>query len=370
METKRTMPHQDRRAELHRELAREWRLLGSELVLLTQAVSDRLGVNGTDLQCLGILTSAGAMTAGELAERTGLTTGAVTGVVDRLEQAGLVSRDRDPADRRRVIVRPLSDEDLRRRAPELDAVYGAVAQGGAHADAAYTDDQLELVIDFLRRTHPVIHNQIAAVRQGGGTAGDQSAPLAGVTAGHLVFTAGVSQLALDAEAGADELYRAHFEGTVPEVRVEGGTVTVRYRRFSLFEGRSRGSRFGLNPSIPWEVEIRGGAASCTADLRELRLRGLEVKGGASAVEIDLGAPTGTVPLRLIGGASRFTVRRPAGTALTLAVRGGVSRLSMDGQEFGAIGGQVRLQSREYREGGDHYVLELTGGASRLSVETR
>ena len=216
----------------------------------------------------------------------------------------------------------------------------------------------------------MIQNQIAAVRQGGGAAGDLSAPLAGVTAGRLVFAAGVSHVGLDTAAGADELYHAHFEGTVPEIRIDGGTVTVRYRRFSLFEGRSRNSHFSLSPRIPWDIEIRGGVAACTADLRGLQLRSLEVKGGASEVEIDLGAPAGAVPLRLIGGASRFTVRRPAGTALTLAVRGGVSKLAMDGQEFGAIGGQLRLQSREYQDGGDHYALELTGGASRLTVETR
>jgi DNA-binding MarR family transcriptional regulator len=363
------MPDTDRRAELHRALAQEWRQLGSELLLLTQAVSDRLGVNGTDLQCLGILTSSGAMTAGELAERTGLTTGAVTGVIDRLEQAGLVTRERDAVDRRRVIVHPLSDEDLRSRAPELDAIYGSVAQGGAHAEAAYTNDQLQLVIDFLRRSHPVIHNQIAAARQGAGPAGDLSAPLGGVTSGRLVFATGVAHLGLDANAGTDELYRAHFDGTVPEIRVEGGTVVVRYRRFSLFEGR-RTSRFSLAPGIPWELEIRGGAASCTADLRGLELRGLDLKGGGSDVEIELGAPVGAVPLRIVGGASKLTLRRPAGTALTLSVRGGISKLQMDDQEFGAIGGVVRLQSRGYVEGGDHYALELTGGASRLTIQTR
>jgi predicted transcriptional regulator len=358
----------DRRAELLSELATEWRRLGSELVLLTQAISDRLGVNGTDLQCLGVLTSAGAMTAGELAERTGLTTGAVTGVIDRLEKAALASRERDPEDRRRVIVQPLSDDELRQRAPELDSIFGAVAQGDA--GAAFTTDQLELVLEFVRRSHPVIHNQIASVRQGGNAAGDMLAPLAGVTAGRLAFTAGVTHLAIDATAGAGELYRAHFEGTVPEIRVEGGTVSVRYRRFSLFEMRARSSRFGLNPGIPWEVEIRGGASQCTADLRGLQLRGLEVKGGASEVELDVDTPTGLVPIRIIGGASKLTIRRPAGTAVTLKVRGGISRLALDSQEFGAIGGHVQLESRGYTEGSDHYAVELTGGASRLTIETR
>jgi hypothetical protein len=180
----------------------------------------------------------------------------------------------------------------------------------------------------------------------------------------------VSHLGIDAGAGPGELYRAHFEGTVPEIRVEEGTVTVRYRRFALFEGRARASRFSLNPTIPWDLEIRGGISGCTADLRELRLRSVDVRGGMSEVELDLGAPTGSVPLRVIGGLSKLTVRRPAGAALTLQVRGGISRLAMDGQEFGAIGGQVRLQSREYQDSGDHYALEITGGASRLTVETR
>ncbi len=362
-------PEADRRAELDRDLAREWRRAGSGLVLLTQAVSDRLGVNSTDLQCLSILTASGAMTAGELAERSALTTGAVTGVIDRLEQASLVTRERDPQDRRRVIVQPLSDDDLRRRAPELDAIFGTVAL--SRAGAAYTNDQLELVIDFLRRSVPVIHNQIAAARQGAGAAGDISAPLGDTAAGRLVFSRGVSHVAIDAAAnGTGELYRAHFEATVPEIRVEDGTVTVRYRGFGLFEGRPRGSRFSLNPDIPWDVEVRGGVASCTADLRQLRLASFEVKGGISEMEIDLAAPVGRVPLRIIGGLSKLTVWRPSGSALSLQVRGGLSKLAMDGQEFGAIGGPLRLDSRELREGGDHYALEITGGASRLTIGTR
>jgi len=364
------MPGSARRRELERQLAQEWRRLGSDLVLLTQAISDRLGVNATDLQCLGILTAAGAMTAGELAERAALTTGAITGVVDRLEQAGLVTRTRDPVDRRRVIVGAVPEDDIRRRAPELDAILGSVALGGAHAGAGYTDDQLELVIDFLRRSHPVIHNQIAATRQGADAAGGTSAPLGATTAGRLVFSAGASHVGIDAGARPEDLFDASFDGTVPEIRVQDGTVTVRYRHFALFEGRQRASRFSLNPTIPWDLEVRGGVSHCTADLRGLRLRALEVRGGMSEVELDLPAPVGMVPLRLVGGLSRLTVRRPAGSALTLSVRGGISRLAMDGHEFGAVGGQLRLESRDLREDGDHYALEITGGASRLTIETR
>lgn len=358
-----------RRSDLRRTLAGELRSLSIELVLLTQAIADRFGLNATDLQCLSLLTSAGPMTAGELAERIALTTGAVTGVIDRLERAGLVSRTRDPADRRRVIVQPLAEEELSRRAPELDAVFGAIALGGASSEASYTDDQLELFIDYLRRRHPVIHNQTAAVRGGAGAAGEASAPLGNTTAGHLLFARGVSHAHLDTDVRPEDLYAAQFEGTVPEIDVDGGSVTVRYRRFGLFEGRPRPSRFGLSPSIPWDVGIRGGIHRCTMDLRRLLLRSFEVRGGVSELELDLAPPAGTVPLRIVGGISKLTVRRPSGSPLTLQVRGGVSKLMMDDQEFGSVGGQLRLNSRDDHDGPNRHVLEITGGASRLTIGT-
>jgi DNA-binding MarR family transcriptional regulator len=356
-----------RRAELDEELTREWRQLAGELALLNQGISDRLGINGTDLQCLSVLGTAGPIAAGQLAERTGLTTGAITGVIDRLERAGFVRRERDSVDRRKVIVQPLSDQELRSRAPELDAVFRSIL-AGAESEAAYTDEQLDLIVQFIRRSHPVIQNQIAALRRGTDPSADPSAPRGATTAGRLIFSAGVAHVTIDGEAPPDDLYRAHFDGPVPEIRVQDGTVAVRYRRFSLFEGRPRSSRFSLSSAIPWDLEVQGGVARFTADLSRLIVRSLSVKGGGSELEIDLPAPGGVVPLRISGGVSRLTVRRPAGTALSLLISGGASKLAFDGQEFGAMGGPIRLQSREYRESGDHYGLEISGGASRLTIE--
>src|ERR1700744_359744 len=70
-------------------------------VLFSQAVASRLGIASSDLECLDIVVLRGPVTAGELATATGLTTGAITGVIDRLEQAGFVRRTRDAADRRK-----------------------------------------------------------------------------------------------------------------------------------------------------------------------------------------------------------------------------------------------------------------------------
>src|SRR6516164_9446091 len=98
-----------RREELLAALNDEFRQLTTATILFHQAIADRLGMNVTDHKCADILLRAGPITAGELAQRTGLTTGAITGVIDRLEKAGFVRRVRDPGDRRRVVVVPLPE---------------------------------------------------------------------------------------------------------------------------------------------------------------------------------------------------------------------------------------------------------------------
>ena len=78
-----------------------------ETVLLFELLAQHIGINATDMQCLNILDFEGPVPAGRLAELTGLTTGAITTSIDRLEKAGFVERVRDPRDRRRVVVQRL-----------------------------------------------------------------------------------------------------------------------------------------------------------------------------------------------------------------------------------------------------------------------
>src|SRR5215470_15845486 len=94
----------DERRVLAMTFALAVRKTGSLFNLMGQAAADRVGINATDLNCLNILSFSGTLTAGELARATGLTTASITGVVDRLESAGFVRRERDPSDRRRVVV--------------------------------------------------------------------------------------------------------------------------------------------------------------------------------------------------------------------------------------------------------------------------
>src|SRR5947209_11665341 len=94
----------DGRRRVEVEFLSAMRQTGSTLQLLGQVAAERIGVNVTDLNCLNIVALTGPMTAGDLARQTGLTTASITGVLDRLEEGGFVRRERDPKDRRRVIV--------------------------------------------------------------------------------------------------------------------------------------------------------------------------------------------------------------------------------------------------------------------------
>ena len=100
------------------------------------------------------------MAAGQLAELTGLTTGAITGVIDRLEKSGCARRDRDPNDRRRVIVQPAQGETER----EIGPYFSSMARAMAELYARYTDEELALILDFVTRAGAVGQAETARLR--------------------------------------------------------------------------------------------------------------------------------------------------------------------------------------------------------------
>ncbi len=114
--------------------------------MLDHSVADYLGIDHTAYRCLDILDQEGPITAGRLATRARLSPGAMTALLDRLEEKGLARRTRDTEDRRRVLVEVTPE--LRRRAAQL---YGTPEEG-ANELADYTDDELEFLIGFLRRS--------------------------------------------------------------------------------------------------------------------------------------------------------------------------------------------------------------------------
>jgi len=126
-------------------LNREVRGWQADQELFDSTVIERAGLNRTDWRCLDTVGTRGPMTAGQLADAVRLTTGAVTGVLDRLEGAGLVRRVRDTKDRRRVIVE-VTDEVDRLGAP----VFGPLIADAAAAHSVFDADELELITRFIR----------------------------------------------------------------------------------------------------------------------------------------------------------------------------------------------------------------------------
>ena len=137
----------DKRQQLYGELSSEVRASQRATDVVDELVAQLLGVNRTDARCLDILDERGSMSAGDLAQASRLTTGAITAVIDRLERVGLARRVPDPADRRRVLV------ELTPKAYEtaMELMVEPMIAAWRPLGERYTDDELRLFIDFTRR---------------------------------------------------------------------------------------------------------------------------------------------------------------------------------------------------------------------------
>ncbi|MEZ5126106.1 MAG: MarR family transcriptional regulator [Thermoleophilia bacterium] len=385
------MPNADPQSRAHADLSDAivtqlqelWRA-GDQL---DEAVAQQFGLNRTDLRCLGLLYRCGRITAGELAEESGLSPGAMTTVLDRLERGGYAQRVPDAADRRRVqIVSTVATREIGAR------LYGEVECAARHELARRSAAELVVIRDFLQCTCGVYESQIAAItaesapgagrpesgvmhrtapapseRQSGG---ESSAPLGGAEYGRLEFSKGAARLEIRGASIADDLYRATFAGPVPEIDAAHGQVVVRQRRrFRPLDWRQQSSVFALTTTVPWEIVVRGGLWKLHADLTALRVRGLEVGGGSSDVEVLLPEPVGSVRVRVLGGAGRVVVRRPRGSAARAEVSGGAGRFEFDGRRLGVVGGRAVVVSPGFGETADRYEIRFAGGASEVAVET-
>ncbi len=133
------------RAELLRALTDQSRRLSTRTVFLHQMIADRLGLHTTDHKCLDIVNEHGQVTAGQLADLTGLTTGAITAAIDRLEKARLAKREFDPKDRRKVMIKILPD-----RMPEIRKLFeSSLKKPLQKVLSRYTNEQLTIILDYI-----------------------------------------------------------------------------------------------------------------------------------------------------------------------------------------------------------------------------
>ena len=119
--------------------------------IFAAAVAERAGISGSDMDCMDFLNLEGRMTAGRLAGLTGLTSGAITGVVDRLEKAGFVRRERDESDRRKVFIAPVPE-----RVMEISRFYQLMQRAMEKQAAGYTDAELRLLLRYASESYQSI----------------------------------------------------------------------------------------------------------------------------------------------------------------------------------------------------------------------
>jgi DNA-binding MarR family transcriptional regulator len=335
-----------------------------------QTVAIRFGLSESDIETLEALIDMGASTAGRLSELTGLTSGAITRVIDRLEQSGYVRRVPDPTDRRRVIVEVVPD-----KVAAIQTTLNRVSTASSDEISRYTEAQLSLISDFLGRMEQITRDEATSLREDpevraeAGTESEHSAPLGGLTSARLHLRSGLSSLRIRAGTDAGELYRASFQGATPQVRLRDGRVLVQYRGIS-FDWRKRAATFGLNGSIPWTIEVVGGVERIEADLRSVPLDRFELTGGAERIQMELGQPSGDIPVRFVGGAKTIRLERPRRAPVRLRVVGGSGGFILVGTTLGRTGGYTTLYSTGWSGAKDRYSVEVVGGSKTIEVVSR
>lgn len=151
------------REELIKNLNTQLRYVTANSVIFSQAIADAVGIHPTDNECLDYLMLNGPATAGQLARLTGLTTGAITAVIDRLEKTGFVKREPHPEDRRKVIVVPNTDKIF----AEIMPYAMPMGQAVDNVCAEFSAEELAVVLRFIEKANAASVDVITSMRQAG-----------------------------------------------------------------------------------------------------------------------------------------------------------------------------------------------------------
>lgn len=147
---------QDRRIELGNKLQFLGQMLSTETALFHHTIATKYGFTVTDMKTVSTIMQEGPMTAGQLADRLSLTTGAVTSVIDRLEKVGIVYRAADPKDRRKVIVK-INKQNMQN---SLGTEYISIGEAFKNLCQRYTTDQLEFLVDYYKMSIELTRQEI------------------------------------------------------------------------------------------------------------------------------------------------------------------------------------------------------------------
>lgn len=220
---------------------------------------------------------------------------------------------------------------------------------------------------------------LAPANQFGTQHAESSPQLGGITAGTLELNYSAASINVGTGGLGETMYRARVDypaGDDPptiSLDQQNGTVGITqntgFRLFHLFGSNQRHLVVTLNSRIPWTIRVKGGVSNLNLDLRELKLSGLELSGGATDITAQIGQPKGSVGIHMFGGVSNVTLRAPSGTEWRISASGGVSGVTINGAGSGNVGGGYRKQSSGYDGASDRLDIELSGGVSNLDFRT-
>jgi len=203
---------------------------------------------------------------------------------------------------------------------------------------------------------------------------DSSEPVSELTAAKLDLRFGAADVNVHGESLGGALFKSHIEysGPAPNVSLDrsSGILTI--------SDSSQGLRFWFGPpnrrridvaiasSLPWSIDISGGASHATLALGSVPVKAVNLSGGANNITLTLGRPSGAVAIDISGGASSVTIHRPAGVAVRLNASGGANSIRLDNQHLSGFG-DSSSQTPGYDTATDRYAIDVSGGASNVSV---
>ena len=289
-----------------------------------QSVAIRLGLSESDIDALELLIDTGAATAGRLSEVMGLTTGAVTRVIDRLEQAGYVRRTTDPADRRRVVI-----EVVPERVATVESLLDSLGTRRRATSSGTRTSSWRRSTTSSRGwpTSPRPRRRASAPTHGAPDRPGRAVRAHGA-AGRPDVRAAARSAPARRTCGCG---RAARPGPVPRP-VRGADPAgpgARRPRARPVPGHAvrlaqAHRHHGAQPAIPWAIEVVGGINRVEADLIELDLHRFELTGGSERIQLEVGRPHGEVPVRIDRRRQdRSASSGPSGVPVRLAISGGV-----------------------------------------------
>jgi hypothetical protein len=182
-----------------------------------------------------------------------------------------------------------------------------------------------------------------------------------------------SALNIAADPTLERSYRVTSKGAKPRIREHDGEVDIDYSlrgRLRALSRRGASLSLALNRAFAWSIELRGGAAGLRADLRDLRVAGITIAGGAHDIVLDLPRPPGELDVRIEGGVAGAIVHRPPGVPVALEVMGGASDVRLDGEQLGPAGGALRKRTPSQAQGDGELAVHIRGGASGVTVDEK